>query len=84
MHSIEQQLDANQSRRMANEDRVIRGWDAVMAREDAAEMMVGKVTRDGKTVHYINVRKASGECNGRTKEGTLPELIDYLIRNNYA
>lgn len=43
-----------------------------------AETMVGRLVRDGKTVYYVFSR------GGRYREGNLPDLIEFLIRNKYV
>lgn len=72
---IHQQLEARQARRMAAEARFL---DRQERREAAAELLVGKLMRDGKEVCYV------WPCGGKYREGTESELINFLIRNNYA
>ena len=45
---------------------------------DKAEIMVGEVCREGKTVYYIY------PIGGRYREGPKHELVDFLIRNRYV
>lgn len=65
-------LDAREGRRIAREDRV---HARAVAREDAADRMVGELS--------------SGKCyiwpvGGRYREGTRLELVQFLVRNNYV
>jgi len=76
--NLEQQQEGNQNRRMANEARMMRNWDALSAREDRAEEMLGQLMRDGKTVYYVS------PVGGKYREGGRLELIAFLVRNNYA
>ena len=73
--NLHQQLAGNQNRRMANEARFL---DSIDAREEAAEMMVGTLVRDGKEVRYVWPK------GGKYREGTRLELIAFLVRRNYA
>jgi len=53
-------------------------------REKEVAPLIGELCREGKTVYYINLRRASGAMTGKTKESaSFHELSDYLIRNNY-
>jgi hypothetical protein len=70
--NIDQQLNARQSRRMASNDRYLARLER---REVAAEQMIGELS--------------SGKCyvwpqGGKYREGTRSELVQFLIRNNYA
>jgi hypothetical protein len=70
--NIDQQLNARQSRRMASNDRYLARLER---REEAAEQMIGELS--------------SGKCyvwpqGGKYREGTRAELVQFLIRNNYA
>ncbi len=47
-------------------------------REQAAEQMIGELCRDGKTVYYVWPQ------GGKCREGSVSELIAFLLRNNYA
>lgn len=76
--SIEQQLEGNHNRRMANEARMLARWDDLSAREDAAEQMIGELIRAGKVVYYVWPQ------GGKYREGTRLDLVAFLIRNNYA
>jgi hypothetical protein len=68
--------------RLANQDRAAeRQWARSASqptRDEAFTRFIGQLTRDGKTVFYINLR------NGKTKEGHPAALIDYLFRNDYV
>lgn len=72
---IHVQLAANQSRRMAAEDRFLGRMER---RWDAAEKMIGELVRDGKAVLYVWPQ------GGKYREGSRSNLVDFLIRNNYA
>lgn len=52
-------------------DRMGRRWDA-------AEQMIGELCREGRKVLYVFPQ------GGKYREGSRFELIDFLIRNNYA
>ncbi len=70
--NIDQQLNARQSRRMASNDRYLARLER---REEAANQMIGTLN--------------SGKCyvwpqGGKYREGTRSELVQFLIRNNYA
>jgi hypothetical protein len=73
MTNIYQQLEANQNRRMAAQDRALANLEK---REDAAEKMIGELS-SGK----FYVFPVGGKYRESTNYG---ELIRYLIRNNYA
>lgn len=73
--NIHQQLEGNQNRRMASQDRFLNTIDA---REEEAEAMIGQLIRDGKTVHYVMPQ------GGKYREGSRLDLVAFLIRNNYA
>lgn len=73
--NIYQQLEANQSRRIAAENRYL---DRMEKREAEAQKMIGTLIRDGKEVFYV------WPGDRKYREGTEYELIAYLIRNNYA
>jgi hypothetical protein len=71
--NIEQQLEGNQNRRMAAQNRAL---SRLEKREDAAEKMIGELT-NGKFYVY--------PVGGKYRESTsFYELVDFLIRNNYA
>lgn len=65
-------LDAKQARRMAAESRYI---DRLERREANAEKMIGELV-SGKLYVF--------PVGGKYREGTRRELINFLIRNNYA
>lgn len=61
--------------------RMERDWKAYerrQRREEAAHRLVGELCRDGKRVHYV------WPPGGRYREGLYGDLINFLIRNNYA
>jgi hypothetical protein len=68
-------LDARQSRRMHAEHRYL---VRIERREAQAQKMIGELMREGKTVYYV------APIGGRYCEGTQADLINFLIRNNYA
>ena len=70
--NIDQQLNGNQNRRMANESRYLA---QIERREDAAREMIGELA-SGKCYVF--------PVGGKYREGTRGELIAFLIRNNYA
>lgn len=70
--NIEQQLEANQNRRMAAQNRAL---TCLEKREDAAEKMIGELN-NGKCYIY--------PVGGKYREGNRYDLIRFLIRNNYA
>jgi hypothetical protein len=79
--TLEQQLEASQNRRMANEHRFLVRMEK---REKQVAPLIGELCREGKRVFYINLRTSKGVMTGRTKESASEHnLIDYLIRNNY-
>lgn len=69
------QLEARQARRMKAEARFLERREK---REQAAERMIGELCRDGKTVYYVWPQ------GGKYREGSVSELIAFLLRNNYA
>ena len=73
--TINQQLNANEARRLAAESRYI---DRMDKRFYVAESMLGQLIRNGKPVWYVC------PIGGKYREGTRVELIDFLIRNKYA
>jgi hypothetical protein len=79
---FERQMDRNARRRNAADDRAIDRLDKQMTE---AEQLVGELMRDGKTIFYICILKASGKHAGRTKEFDMRgDAINYLIRNHYV
>lgn len=70
--SIEQQLNARESRRLAAEDRYL---ERIERREAAAEKMIGELS-SGKLYVW--------PAGGRYREGTRSELISYLVRNRHV
>ncbi len=84
-----EQMDAQRERQMAGWDARRckaddRAYDRLCKRMDAADPFIGELCREGRTVHYINLRRRDGTLTGRTKEGTRHDLIAYLLRNNYV
>lgn len=70
--TLEQQLEASQNRRLANEHRYLVRLEK---REAAAEQMIGELN-SGKLYVF--------PVGGKYREGTRGDLIAFLIRNNYA
>lgn len=78
MANIHQQLAGNHNRRMANMDRAIDALEIRVARKESAETMIGTLIREGKEVFYIM------PVGGKYREGNRTDLVDFLVRNNYA
>lgn len=72
MTHIDQQLAARQARRMAAQDRYLARLEK---REAAADAMIGELA-DGRCYVF--------PVGGKYREGTRLELVQFLIRNNYA
>ncbi|HSJ40317.1 MAG TPA: hypothetical protein VK955_04615 [Xanthobacteraceae bacterium] len=70
--SFEESLERKHEARMRRDEKA---FERLCAREDAAAAMVGELA-SGK--HYVY------PAGGRYREGTRRELIDFLIRNQYA
>lgn len=67
-----QHLDARESRRIKSQNRYL---ERITAREDAADKMIGELS-NGK--FYI------WPVGGKYREGNRLDLVQFLIRNNYA
>jgi len=63
------------ARRVRSDDRA---WSRFCARSDRAEVMIGELVREGRTVHYIF------PVGGKYREGHRINLMDFILRNNYA
>lgn len=65
-----------------------RDYAKMISDEAKAAPLVGELVREGKVVHYVNVRSSDGSLTGKTKEFTGPlgfyNAVDYLIRNRYV
>jgi hypothetical protein len=72
---FEREIEQRQTTRLRNEDRFLGRIEKL---ELAAERMVGELVRGGKTVRYIWPE------GGKYREGTLPKLVGFLIRNQYV
>lgn len=72
---IHQQLNIRHNRTLSNEDKFV---GRMAKRWEAAEAMIGKLVRDGKEVLYV------WPVGGRYREGLQGDLVNFLIRNNYA
>lgn len=70
--TIDQQLEARQSRRMAANDKFLARMDCLEAK---AEKMVGELA-SGKCYVF--------PVGGKYKEGNRYDLVKYLIRNKYV
>jgi hypothetical protein len=80
--NIEAQLEGNQSRRMASQNRFLSRIERLEAK---AEVLIGELIRDGQTVYYLNLLNKSGNLTGKVKESTsFTALADYAIRNGYV
>lgn len=75
MQTIEQQIESRVSRKIKSDDRAITRLER---REAAAEKLVGTLVRNGKNVSYVWPQ------GGKYREGITRDLVDFLIRNNYA
>lgn len=73
--TIDQQIDANYSRRERGYDRYL---DRIEQRELRAAEQIGELCRDGRTVYYV------WPSGGKYREGNWIDLVAFLIRNNYA
>lgn len=78
---MEKMLNAKMNRRIASEDWYT-NW--IEKKEAAAEMLIGEINRNGKTVSYINQIDRNGRFTGKTIEASKMELVRYCIRNNYV
>lgn len=76
--SLERRLEILEARHFRADDRYWDKLDAIEKREQKAVSQIGELVRDGKTVHYVSPQ------GGRYREGTVKELLAFLIRNNYA
>jgi hypothetical protein len=77
--------DASLDRRVnAMLRRDAKAFERQVAREDAADRLVGELCREGKVIFYVNLRDRSGRLTGKTKEDTRLNLVAYLIRNRYV
>jgi len=70
--SIDQQLEARQSRRMAAQDRFLA---RIEKRELAAEQMIGELS-SGRCYVWPQ--------GGKYREGSRADLVAFLVRNNYV
>lgn len=73
--SAEALVEARMSRRMHAEDRYLGRMEK---REAAAEKMVGELCREGRPVFYVF------PDGGKYREGGFFDLVQFLLRNNYA
>jgi len=73
--TFEEILEGKLTRRLKMEDRTLTRLEK---REEKAERMVGELTREGRTVCYVWPQ------GGKYREGPRADLIDFLVRNNYA
>ena len=81
---INQQLDRNERRREAANDRYFDKMDRAYARLNELQL-VGHLMREGKLVYYINQLTKDGKYTGRTVEfATEFDAEQYLIRNHYV
>jgi hypothetical protein len=75
MRTIEQDLDTRELRRLRADERHAARMEP---REVAAEQMLGELCREGRAVFYVWPQ------GGKYREGRRADLIDFLLRNNYA
>ena len=80
MESIEQHLNRREAIREAANDRA---FDKLELQSSEADILIGELCREGKTVYYINQQNRYGRPTGRIVEGSTTELFHYLIRNRY-
>ena len=79
---FERALDAKHRRRLAAEDRFLAKREK---QEAAADVKIGELLRDGKTVYYVTVPDGHVHPRLRTIEKTnRQELVEFLIRNHYV
>ena len=69
---IEQRLEARLERRFSRD---FAAYERMGKREEIAEQMIGELNGGRFYVYPVG---------GKYREGTRLELIDFLIRNNYA
>ena len=74
-YDYERNLEARQTRRMAEESRFLDKLERLTAK---AERMIGELCREGRTVYYVFPE------GGKYREGSFGELVDFLIRNHYV
>ena len=70
--NVDQQLEGRQARHMAAQDRYLARLEK---REAVAEQMIGELS-NGK--FYV------WPTGGKYREGNRPDLINFLLRNNYV
>jgi hypothetical protein len=72
----------DEERLEARERAIFRSGDRFMDRMErrwkAAEEMIGELCREGRAVFYVF------PVGGKYREGSRSNLVDFLIRNNYA
>jgi hypothetical protein len=73
--TFDQRIDARDAARQRRESKA---HDRLVAREEKADAMVGELVRDGRTVHYFY------PAGGKYREGNRLDLVQFLVRNNYA
>lgn len=69
------QLDRKEAARWKADEKFM---ERMEPRWDFAETQIGELCRNGATVFYVFPQ------GGKYREGTRAELVDFLIRNNYA
>lgn len=71
-------LAIDEDRHHAADARYLDKLDAAL---DAADVLIGKLCREGREVAYLNQRNAAGRMTGRIIEGTSAELLAFIVRN---
>jgi hypothetical protein len=56
----------------------------MLGEDKAAETLIYKGSRDGKTVYFIDEVDQMGLITGKTIEGSKSELVSFLIKNKYV
>lgn len=76
--NIDQQVNGNENRRTANQNRAYDRWDRLSAKIDSL-CLIGQLCREGKTVYYFF------PAGGKYKESNSEvEIMDYIIKQGYV
>jgi hypothetical protein len=75
LEKAEREFEIKDNLRARNESKA---WDRFCRRSDQAETMIGEIIKNGETVFYV------WPAGGKYREGSKAELIEFLLRNNYA
>lgn len=68
----ERRMAGLEARRCKADDRA---YDRLYRRMEAAEPLIRKLCRDGRTVYFINMRRRDDTMTGKAKEGSRHDLI---------